>query len=97
MTQLLMTLRHYATTSFFQVAADFAGVSKSTAHYTIHKVTRALCLLARDEINFPSGGEELFNLQKVNYGIAGFPKVLAFIDGTHIKMYSPGMSQISHK
>ena len=60
--QLVIPLRYYATGSFQLVVADLAGVSKSTACHTVHKVSEAIAGLrsqyvvfcARTTLPFPS-------------------------------------------
>lgn len=90
MNQLLLTLRLYATGTFFLVMADAMGVSQSTAHRITHKVTVALCRLRSRFIHLPRNAEELRKVQLEAYRLAGFPQVLGLIDGTHVKIYSPG-------
>ncbi|XP_024940238.1 uncharacterized protein LOC112494277 [Cephus cinctus] len=42
MNQLLLTLRFYATGTHLISAGDFSGVSKTSAHRIVHKVTAAI-------------------------------------------------------
>ncbi|XP_067619917.1 putative nuclease HARBI1 [Eurosta solidaginis] len=88
-TMLLVTLRFYATGSFLQTVGDLCGVSTKTTSRVVTVVSHNLALLAKDIICFPSD-EELRSIQKQFYMTAKFPRVIAAMDCTHIKISSPG-------
>ncbi|KAE8747643.1 hypothetical protein FOCC_FOCC005622 [Frankliniella occidentalis] len=90
MNQLLLTLRFYATGCTQLVAADFSGVSESTSHRIIHRVSYEVASLYRQFINFPRNERETQDTMRDFYGISRFPRVIGAIDCTHVKIRSPG-------
>nr|CAI5830348.1 unnamed protein product [Callosobruchus analis] len=62
---------------------DFSGISKSTAHRIIHRVSAAIA-------KFPEAVDDVKRAQTEFYKIASFPRVLGAIDCTHVKIKSPG-------
>ncbi|XP_045464156.1 putative nuclease HARBI1 [Harmonia axyridis] len=90
MNQLLCTLRYYATGCHQMTVADFTGISKSTAHRIIHRVSTAIASLRPLHITFPETQEEIRRTQTEFFGIASFPRVLGAIDCTHVKIKTPG-------
>lgn len=88
-TQLLLTLRFFASGDFLIAVSDFAGVHKSTASRTIHSVSRAIASLSTHYICFPNNANEINQLKQEFFNIAQFPKV-GVIDCTHIRIQSPG-------
>lgn len=88
--QLLLTLRFYATGNHMLSAADFSGVSKSTAHRIIHRVTNAIARLRPRFIKFPILPGEIKREQIKFFDIARFPRVIGCIDCTHVKIQSFG-------
>ncbi len=58
----------------------------------LKKVTRAICSLKNEFIKFPDG-EEIVKVTQGFFNIAAFPTVLLVLDGTHIKIQSPGGNQ----
>lgn len=87
---LLITLRVYATGGMLMTIGDLNGVSKSTVSKVVARVTHNLALLKDQFIEFPQSREELCKAKQAFFGIAKFPKVVAAIDCTHIKIISPG-------
>lgn len=90
MEQLLLTLRIYATGSFLITMGDFCGVSTTSAHYIVHRVSAAIARLRPRYIRFPNTEEEIRNEQLQFYNIARFPRVIGCIDCTHIRVQSFG-------
>lgn len=88
--QLLLTLRFYASGSFYITMGDFNGVHKTTTGRVIKRVTEALISLRATYIKFPDTQEERNQIQRKFYEISRFPKVLGAIDCTHIRIQSPG-------
>ncbi|KAJ8983281.1 hypothetical protein NQ317_010531 [Molorchus minor] len=88
--QLMLALRFYATGSFLSVAADFCGVSKSTASKTVRRVSKAIAALREHYIKMPQTNEEVRECRQAFYNIARFPRCIGAIDCSHIKIQSPG-------
>lgn len=89
--QLLCALRFYATGCFQSVSGDLSGLSTSTAHRIVHKVSCAIASKREDYIIFPETPEEIKKNQLKFYDIARFPRVVGAIDCTHIRFSkSPG-------
>ncbi|CAG4991801.1 unnamed protein product [Parnassius apollo] len=81
--QLLLTLRFYALGTMLISVADFVGVSKSTAGRIVRDTSSAIAQLYDKYIYVHRRSADKF------YRIAGFPRVLGAIDGTHIRIQSP--------
>ncbi|XP_018363578.1 PREDICTED: putative nuclease HARBI1 isoform X2 [Trachymyrmex cornetzi] len=90
MQQLLLTLRFYATGSFIISAGDFAGVSTTSAHRIIHRVTNAIARLRARFMKFPTTNNEIKKQQLEFYKISRFPRVVGCIDCTHVRVQSFG-------
>lgn len=90
MQQLLLTLRFFATGSFIISAGDFAGVSTTSAHRIIHRVTNVIASLRPHFIKFPTTTEEIKYEQLQFYYISRFPRVIGCIDCTHVRVQSFG-------
>ncbi|CAK1599914.1 unnamed protein product [Parnassius mnemosyne] len=81
--QLLLTLRFYALGTMLISVADFVGVSISTAGRIVRDISSAIANLYDEYVVIHQQSAEKF------YHIAGFPRVLAAIDCTHIRIQSP--------
>lgn len=90
MEQLLLTLRIYATGSFLITIGDFSGVSTTSAHYIVHRVSQAITRLRPRYIHFPTTEQEIRKEQLQFYNIARFPRVIGCIDCTHVHVQSFG-------
>ena len=90
MTQILLTLRYYATGSMIRVAADFAGVDTGTASRVIRIVSEQIAYLSNVYIKMPTTNEELQEAKREFQQIANFPNVIGAIDCTHVRIQSPG-------
>ncbi|KAE8742545.1 hypothetical protein FOCC_FOCC011955 [Frankliniella occidentalis] len=88
--QLLLSLRYYGTGCTQISAGDFSGVSESTSHHIIHRVSCAIAELYQQFIYFPRNEREKQESVDAFHAIAGFPQVIGAIDCTHIKIPSPG-------
>ncbi|TGZ46663.1 Uncharacterized protein DBV15_12231 [Temnothorax longispinosus] len=86
----LLTLRFYATGNFLRACGDFSGVSISTASRVIAKVSMAIASLSATMINMPQSNVEIRTTQQAFYDMYKFPRVIGCIDGTHIRIQSPG-------
>ncbi|CAI6369322.1 unnamed protein product [Macrosiphum euphorbiae] len=89
MTQLLLTLRFFATGNFLITAGDFSGVSVAAAGQIVKRVSYALATKSDKYIKMPKTTAEIMELKVKFYGLARFPKVIGAIDCTHIKLQSP--------
>lgn len=90
MNQLLCALRYYATGSQLTTCGDVIGVHESTACRIIHRVTHAIASLRPEFIQMPTSETNQNNVVTGFFNIARFPRVIGAIDGTHIKILSPG-------
>ena len=86
----LLTLRFFASGGMLIAAGDFCGVHKSTASKVIKKVSIAICALRNEYIRLPATAAEISKNQAEFYRVARFPKVVAALDCTHIRIQSPG-------
>ncbi len=87
-TQVLMSLRFYASGTFQNVIGDVAGVTQGTVSKVIGQVTDVLHEKAKREIKMPTH-EEINQTVQNFFAISGFPKVIGAIDGTHIPIKAP--------
>ncbi|XP_075739831.1 putative nuclease HARBI1 isoform X1 [Rhipicephalus microplus] len=87
--QVLLALRFYASGSFQSMVGDTVGVSQSSASRIVAQVTDALCSLAAEHIRFPTTMRAANAMAIAFSQIAGFPKVLGCIDGTHVQIKPP--------
>lgn len=87
--RLLITLRFFATGDMAMSSGDFVGVSPAAAAYIISDVTLAIVSLRRIYIKMPTQAEQAAVISKF-YGMARFPRVIGVVDGTHIRIRSPG-------
>ncbi|XP_060583052.1 putative nuclease HARBI1, partial [Ruditapes philippinarum] len=88
--QILITLRFLATSNFMQVIGDTFGVDIATVSRVITKVTDILFGLKDQVIKFPMTDTDRRKVMNGFYAIRGFPSVIGCIDGTHVKLISPG-------
>lgn len=86
----LLTLRYFATGCLQRSDGDLSGVSVSTTSRTIRRVCCHIAMLNDRFIKFPSAIDDIRKLQKEFYQLAKFPRVVAAIDCTHVKIISPG-------
>ncbi|CAH1977474.1 unnamed protein product [Acanthoscelides obtectus] len=63
---------------------------QTTASRIIAKVSRAIAGLSNQYIRMPNEADEIIRVQNDFYRICRFSRVIGYIDGTHIKMQSPG-------
>lgn len=87
--QLLTTLRFYACDGHQVSIGDFIGVHQTTVSRIISKVSTAIANLRPNYIKMPSA-HEMLQTQQDFFAISRFPRVLGCLDGTHIKIQSPG-------
>ncbi|CAH1997292.1 unnamed protein product [Acanthoscelides obtectus] len=65
-------------------------MDQTTASRIIAKVSRAIAGLSNRYIRMPNEADEIIRVHNGFYRICRFPRVIVCIDGTHIKMQSPG-------
>lgn len=88
--QLLVCLRYYATGCHQLCLATFGGMHKSTVNRIIKRVTEAICHLSNQYIKMPITANEIRAIQLKFFRVAAFPKVIGIVDGSQIKIQSPG-------
>lgn len=93
--QVLVSLRFYATGSFYITIADTLNMSKSTAGRAVRLVTELLCRMTNRFICLPSR-EELVNIKAAFHKIAGFPGVVGCVDGTMVKIKAPYVNEADY-
>ncbi|XP_036319831.1 putative nuclease HARBI1 [Rhagoletis pomonella] len=87
---LLLTLRFFATGCMQRTGGDLCGVSKSSSCRAIRRVCHNIALLRQRFIKVPLELESQREIQRQFYKTAKFPRVLAAMDCTHIRVLSPG-------
>lgn len=90
LTQILITLRFFATGAYYILIGDFIGISKSTVCKIIHRVSAAIASLRNEFIQFPSTPEAIRQNQADFFVRFGFPGVVGCIDCKHIQIRSFG-------
>lgn len=90
MTRVLTAINFLATGSYQRsVGQNFLlPVSQSTVSRCVTEFTRAMQRLGSLYIKFPQESE-FASIKQRFYDIAGFPGVVALVDGSHIKIKSP--------
>nr|CAH7715985.1 unnamed protein product [Callosobruchus chinensis] len=89
-TQLLFTLRYYATGAFLMAIGDTFVASKGSGSKIVKKVSLAIARLSPRFIKMPQNEEEILEEKHAFYERAGLPKIIGSIDCTHVKIQSPG-------
>ncbi|CAH1976654.1 unnamed protein product [Acanthoscelides obtectus] len=89
MDQLLLALRFYASSGHLVQVADFMNVHVSSASRIVAHVSRVIAALRPQKVKMPIPTEHV-QAQNDFYNIARFPKTVAAIDCTHVKIQSPG-------
>ncbi|KAJ8917027.1 hypothetical protein NQ315_012945, partial [Exocentrus adspersus] len=84
--QLLTCLRFYASAGHLNAVADFMEMDVSTTSRITCRVSEAI---APRFINMPVRND-IFRYQTKFHNVARFPRVIGLVDGTHIKIQSPG-------
>lgn len=90
MNQLLITLRFYACGTFHINIGDHFNVTKATVSRIVHKVSHTIARLRNRFIKMPQSLQKRREICAAFYSIAGFPNVIGAIDGSHIRVQSPG-------
>ena len=87
--QILVALRFFASGCFQNLVGDMAGIDRTTACRIIRRVVLALKTRLRQYVCFPSAQNTLENIKQGFHAIAGFPNVVACVDGTHVPIQAP--------
>ncbi|GFQ81848.1 nuclease HARBI1 [Trichonephila clavata] len=88
--QVLIALRFYAVACMQLVIADLFDVSQPTVCRVVHRVSEAIASFLPDFIHLPVNREECKTVSRKFFNIAGFPKVIGALDGTFVRIISPG-------
>ncbi|GFQ92124.1 nuclease HARBI1 [Trichonephila clavata] len=88
--QVLIALRFYAVACMQLAIADLCDVSQPTVCRVVHRVSEAIASLLPDFIHLPVNREECKTVSRKFFNIAGFPKVIGALDGTFVRIISPG-------
>lgn len=89
MNQLLVALRLFATGGHLSSVAEFMRMDISTVSRILVRVSEAIARLAPQFIKLPNQNE-LIKEQTNFHAIGRFPRVIGVVDGTHIRIQSPG-------
>uniref|UniRef100_A0A6P7H1J5 Putative nuclease HARBI1 n=1 Tax=Diabrotica virgifera virgifera TaxID=50390 RepID=A0A6P7H1J5_DIAVI len=90
MNQLLTCLRYFASSGFLITVAQFMHIDVATASRTIARVSRELATLYPRFIKMPTTQREILTHQEKFYSMFRFPRIIGAVDGTHIRIQSPG-------
>ncbi|GFX26136.1 putative nuclease HARBI1, partial [Trichonephila clavipes] len=88
--QVLIALRFYAVSCMQLAIADLFDVSQPTVCRVVHRVSEAIASLLPDFIHLPVNREACKTVSRKFFSIAGFPKVIGALDGTFVRIVSPG-------
>lgn len=92
--RLLLALRFYATGDFCYSVGDCHGISKSSVHSCVKKVTEVLNEVYFSEVvSWPSSENDRNRIASEFYGLCRFPAVCGAIDGTLINIMSPSENE----
>ena len=85
-TQILVTLRYLGSASLQSTVGDAHNLSQPTVSLCITRVCNALIEKKDTFVNWPTS---IRTMQTKFFEIAGFPRVVGVIDGTHIRIQQP--------
>ncbi|VEN36090.1 unnamed protein product, partial [Callosobruchus maculatus] len=90
MNQFLATLRLYSCAGHQTTIGDFIGCHQTTISRILKRVTMAIARTRPRYIVMPQTQMEIISTSTDFYHISRFPKVNGCIDGTHMRLQSPG-------
>lgn len=93
MNQFLATLRLHSCGGHQTTIGDFIGCHQTTVSRILNRVTRAIARTRPNYIMMPQTQQEILRTSTDFYHISRFPKVIGCIDGTHMKLQSPGIDK----
>lgn len=91
--KLLIALRFYATGAFQMLVGDTIKIHKTTVCRIIKDITFHIARLSTKYIKMPQTAAEIQIVKEKFHRLAAFPGVIGCVDGTHIKIQSPGGEQ----
>ena len=94
--QLLVALRFFATGSFYSIHGDLHDVSIPSVSRIVRRVCGAINILANRVIKFPVQQQDVMRTQREFFAIAGFPKIVGAVDGSHIRLYGAPLLDDEH-
>nr|CAI5840543.1 unnamed protein product [Callosobruchus analis] len=89
--QVLYCLRYFSSSGHLIQTADFMHMDVSTASRIVKMVSQAIARLFAAYVKMPQE-QDFVREQTKFYAIAKFPRVIGIVDGTHIRIQSPGDS-----
>lgn len=89
MNQILCALRFYVSSGHLRSVAHFMSIDVSTTSRIIKRVSLQLARLYPVYIKMPHE-EILIAEQEKFFNLYGFSRVIGVVDGTHVKILSPG-------
>eukprot|EP00918_Siedleckia_nematoides_P023255 GHVU01050169.1.p1 GENE.GHVU01050169.1~~GHVU01050169.1.p1 ORF type:complete len:376 (+),score=23.23 GHVU01050169.1:2811-3938(+) len=93
---VLVTLSYFATNCFQANIAGEFRISQSTVSRCIGWVTDALVAVRDQLIRWPHAARERERVISGFFNIAGFPNVIAAVDGTHIRINRPVHDEVDY-
>jgi hypothetical protein len=94
-TQVLASLRFLASGCFFQVAADIAGIDKSSVSRVVLDFCKSIVSKSQDFVKFPFSDDKKNENKLKFYKMGGFPSCILCIDGFHVKICTPHQDENS--
>ncbi|XP_052761947.1 putative nuclease HARBI1 [Mya arenaria] len=91
--QVCIALRYYASGSFMQVVGDTHGIHKSTVCRVVDKVTKDIVKRHKQFIQWPVDEATKRRVKSEFSNIAGFPGVIGYVDGSHVRLIKPSPDQ----
>lgn len=91
----MTALLFYATGGHQINIGDFMCMDQSTVSRIVKKVSEAIAGLRNRFIKMPATEQERITCKNNFYQIARFPRVIGCVDGTHIKIQSPGVQNFN--
>lgn len=90
--QILIAIRFFATGSFQLTIGDLFGVSKSTVHLCIKRVSDAISSKLDKHVHLP-GQQEADRTKGKFHAMANMPCVIGCVDGTQVKIQRPTQNE----
>ncbi|XP_041423090.1 putative nuclease HARBI1 isoform X1 [Xenopus laevis] len=87
--RLLLALNFFAKGDFQSCIAVIGGVSQSSCSRSLDEVLKAIMLVYKSYVYFPSDSSYLNTVKGKFYEIGGFPNIVGIIDCTHITLCPP--------
>ncbi|XP_052230655.1 putative nuclease HARBI1 [Dreissena polymorpha] len=88
--RIMLTLRFLASGAFLQIIGDTFGVDIATVSRVVTDVTNSLFALKDMVIRFPVTDADRRRVMTGFFEMRGFPGVIGCVDGTHVRIISPG-------